>query len=95
MADTVEKSYGTAYLLNDLPIKVAAKTGTAQIEGNKKINAFFVGYFPDEALAEAGSSSDKQIAVLIIIENAKEGSSNAVPVAKDVFNWYYYNRIKK
>lgn len=94
MIDAVAKPYGTAYLLNDLPVKVAAKTGTAQIEGNKKINAFFVGYLPDEALAKTGVPLDKQIAILVLIENAEEGSLNAVPVAKDVFNWYYYNRIK-
>lgn len=84
MIDTVEKPYGTAYLLNGLPIKVAAKTGTAQIEGNKKINAFFVGYAPIE---------NPEIVILVMVENAKEGSLNAIPVAKDVFNWYYYNRI--
>ncbi|MEK7635968.1 MAG: penicillin-binding transpeptidase domain-containing protein [Patescibacteria group bacterium] len=95
MIDAVAKPYGTAYLLNDLPVKVAAKTGTAQIEGNKKINAFFVGYLPDEYLVETGVSLDKQIVVLIMIENAKEGSLNALPVAKDVFNWYYKNRISQ
>ena len=86
MIDAVAEPYGTAYSLNDLPIKAAAKTGTAQIEGNKKINAFFVGYAPVE---------NPEIAVLVMIENAKEGSLNSIPVAKDVFNWYYYNRIKK
>ncbi len=86
MIDTVKKSYGTAYLLADLPFPVAAKTGTAQIQGNTKINAFFVGYAPIE---------NPQIAILVLVENAKEGSLNAVPVAKDVLEWYYYNRIVK
>ncbi len=85
MVDVVEKSYGTAYLLNDLPVMVAAKTGTAQIEGNEKINAFFVGYAPTD---------NPQLVVLVLVENAREGSLNAVPIAKDVFNWYYYNRLK-
>ncbi len=86
MTDAVKKSYGTAYLLADLPFSVAAKTGTAQIESNTKINAFFVGYAPTE---------NPQIAILVLVENAKEGSLNAVPVAKDVLEWYYYNRIVK
>ncbi len=94
MADTVGKPYGTAYLLADLPLAVAGKTGTSQIESNTKINAFFVGYLPAEALAKAGAPLDKQIAILVLIENAREGGINAVPVAKDVFEWYYYNRIK-
>jgi len=84
MADTVRKSYGTAYLLSDLPLTVAAKTGTSQIQSNTKINAFFVGYAPVE---------NPQIAILVLVENAKEGSLNAVPIAKDVLNWYYYNRL--
>jgi len=84
MADAVSESYGTANLLSDLPISVAAKTGTAQIENNVKINAFFVGYLPAE---------NPQIAILVLVENAREGSLNAVPVAKDVLQWYYYNRI--
>ncbi len=84
LRDTVTKSYGTAYTLNDLPFPVSAKTGSSQVSNNTKTNAFFVGYAP---------SDDPQIAVLVLIENAKEGSLNAVPIAKDVFQWYYDNRI--
>ena len=87
MLDVVQKPYGTAYMLNGLPFKVAAKTGSAQIEMNTKVNAFFVGYGPVE--------NDKipSLAILVLIENAREGSLNAVPVAKDVFQWYYKNRL--
>lgn len=85
MRDVVSKPYGTAYLLNYLPISVAAKTGTAQVLNNEKLNAFFVGYAPYE---------DPQIAILILIEDAREGSLNTVPVAQDVFLWYYNHRIK-
>jgi penicillin-binding protein 2 len=85
MRDAVTKSYGTAYLLSSLPVEVAAKTGTAQIENNAKTNAFFVGYAPYK---------DPEIAILILVENAREGSSNTVPVAKDVMLWYYNNRLR-
>ncbi len=85
MVDTVSKDYGTAHLLNGLPFKIAAKTGSAQIQGNTKINASFVGYAP---------ADNPEIAILVLVENAREGSLNAVPVAKDVLEWYYYNRIK-
>ena len=91
--DVVGKSYGTAYALNDLPISVAGKTGTSQIQNKTKINAFFAGYLPAEALAKAGAPLDKQIAILVLIENAEEDSSSAVPVVKEVLRWYYYNRI--
>lgn len=95
MKDTVRQSYGTANFLSDLPFEVAAKTGTSQTSNNTKVNALFVGYIPTEALAKAGASPDKQIAILVLVENAKEGSLNVVPVGKDVLNWYYNNRIVK
>lgn len=82
----VTSNIGTAHLLNDLPVKVAAKTGSAQVQNNQSENAFFVGYAPYDK---------PQIALLILIEHSKEGSLNAVPIAKDVLAWYYENRIKK
>jgi len=84
MVDAVEKDYGTAHLLANIPIKIAAKTGSAQIQNNQKTNAFFVGYAP---------LPDPEIAILVLIEDAREGSLNAVPVAQKVFEWYYENRI--
>ena len=86
MLDTIRQPYGTAYLLHDLPFAVAAKTGTAQTNANTKINALFVGY---------GPVPQPQIAILVLIENAREGSLNVVPIAKDVFQWYYENRLQK
>lgn len=83
---TIESPEGTAHLMADLPFKVAGKTGTAQIGKNKLENAFFVGFAPVD---------DPQIALLILVENSKQGSLNAVPIAKDVLNWYYQNKIKK
>ena len=72
---------GSAYLLKDMPIKVAGKTGTAQVTNTfKKTNAWFTGFAPYE---------NPEIALAIIIEGAGEGSVAAVPVAKDVFEWYY------
>lgn len=78
---------GTVYFLKDLPIKVAGKTGTAQVSSNlnKKTNAWFTGFAPYE---------DSQIALAIVIEGAGEGSTAAVPVAKEVFQWYY-NQTQK
>lgn len=85
MRATVSSPLGTAYTMNDLPVQTCAKTGSAQIQNNAEENALFVGYAP---------CNDPQIAVLILIENSKQGSLNAVPIAKDVFNWYYNNRMK-
>lgn len=84
MRDAVAKNYGTANLLFDLPYRTAGKTGSAQVANKKKTNAFFVGYGPFD---------DPQIAILILVEDAKEGSLNAVPIAKDVLRWYYDHRL--
>ncbi len=84
LADAVVKSYGTANVLVGLPMSVAGKTGSAQIANNARTNAFFVGYAPSE---------DPEIAILILVENAKEGSVNTLPIAHDVLQWYYWNRL--
>lgn len=80
---------GSAWLLNDLPIKVAGKTGTAQVTNTfRKTNAWFTGFAPYD---------NPEIALAIIIEGAGEGSTAAVPVAKQVFEWYYnqnYDKLK-
>ncbi len=86
---TVTSPLGTANLLNDLPFPAAAKTGSAQVQNNTSENAFFVGYAPYDSSPQAA-----KIAVLVLVENSKEGSLNAVPIAKDVLNWYYENRLK-
>ena len=85
MKDTVDMPYGTAYLLHDIPMSIAAKSGTAQVQNNRKTNAFFVGYAP---------ADNPRIAILILIEDSLEGSLNATPVARDVLLWYYNNRLK-
>lgn len=88
MRDVVAQDYGTAYSLSALPFDVAAKTGTAQIADNSKTNAFFVGYGP------VGEGVQPELAILILVEDSKDGSTNTVPVARDVFQWYYENRMK-
>lgn len=81
----VQSPKGTANLLSSLPFSVGAKTGSAQIEGNRAENAFFVGYAPFES---------PKIAILVLVERAREGSLNALPIAKDVLQWYYEHRLK-
>ncbi len=84
MVEGVTSPLGTSYTLHDLPFPVCAKTGSAQVHDNSQENALFVGYAP---------CNNPQIALLILIENSKQGSLNAVPIAKQVLNWYYENRM--
>lgn len=86
MRAAVATPRGTAYTMHDLPVDACAKTGSSQVENNTQENALFVGYAPCD---------HPQIALLLLIENSKQGSLNAVPIAKDVLNWYYQNRMVK
>jgi len=85
MREGVAAPKGTSYTLHNLPFSVCAKTGSAQVQNNTQENALFVGYAP---------CNNPQIAILILIENSRQGSLNAVPVAGDVLDWYYKNRMK-
>ena len=71
---------GSAGLLSDLPVKVAGKTGTAQVAGQNQPNAWFVSFAPYD---------DPKIVLVILIENGGEGSAVAVPLAKEIYNWYF------
>ncbi len=85
MRQTITSPLGTIKSLIDLPFVVEAKTGTAQIQNNTKTNAIFVGYAP---------APDPAIALIVLVENSKEGSANTIPIAKDALRWYYENRLK-
>jgi len=71
---------GSARLLNDLPVAVAAKTGTAQVAGQKIYNSW----------ASAFAPYDKpQIVLVVLVEDAGEGHEVAIPVAKEVLSQYF------
>jgi len=85
MREVISSPLGTGYMLNALPLKVAGKSGTAELIKGKKFNSIFVAYAP----------SDKpQIVVLVLIEEAPEGILSATPVVYDILSWYYENRLK-
>jgi len=71
---------GSARQLNDLTIKVAGKTGTAQVGGNKLPHAWFIGFAPYD---------NPEIALTILIENGGEGSAVAVPLAKEIISFLF------
>jgi len=84
MVDAVTQPYGTAHMLADVPWSVAGKTGSAQISNNTKENAFAVAYAPVD---------NPQIAILVLIEDSRQGSLNAVPVVDAILKWYVENRV--
>lgn len=73
---------GTAYgVFNDFPIKVAAKTGTAESGWGKDIyHGVFIAFAP---------ADNPEIAFAGIIEEGYHGSTSAGPIAKAVFETYF------
>ena len=73
---------GTARSLSNLPFTCGGKTGTAQ-NPHGEPHAFFISFAPYE---------NPKIAVVVLIENGGEGSSVAVPVARDILNYWIVER---
>lgn len=76
-------TYGSARFLNSLALPVAGKTGTAQASIDKPTHAWFEGFGPYD---------NPTLAVVVLVENGGEGSSVAVPIARDIFEWWFANR---
>lgn len=74
MRDTVV--YGSGRALASLSVPIAGKTGTAQWRSDKPNHAWFTSFAP---------ADHPQIVVTVMIEEGVEGSSVAVPVAKDIY----------
>ena len=71
---------GSASSLSNLSVEVAGKTGTAQFGNKGETHAWFVGYTPYQ---------DPEIVIVILVEAGGEGHTAAVPVAKEILNWYF------
>lgn len=71
---------GSARNMADLPVSIAAKTGTAQFLNNQKTHAWFECYAPYE---------NPQIAVIVMVEGGGGGNEIAAPVAKEILNYYF------
>ena len=73
---------GSAQSLSGILRPVAGKTGTAQFGSDGKSHAWFIGFAP---------FNNPNLAIVVLIEGGGEGSSAAVPVAKEVLEWYFGN----
>lgn len=71
---------GTAQTLKDMPVAVAGKTGTAQYGTENKTHGWFISFAPYD---------NPTIAMAIIVEGGGEGNSSALPVTKEVYDWYF------
>ncbi|MDO8495488.1 MAG: penicillin-binding protein 2 [bacterium] len=72
---------GTGQLLGNLPVKIAAKTGTAEVvSGAKVLNSLLVAYGPYE---------NPEIAISVVIENIGPHQGLALQAAKKFLEWYF------
>jgi len=74
---------GTARLLAQVPVPVAAKTGTAQNVPGKPPHAWVTAFAP---------ADDPEIAVVVMVEHAGEGATVAVPITNEILKWYFSHR---
>ena len=77
--------WGSAVRLNQLPVEVAAKTGTAQTgrkdrEGKDFLYTWTTIFAPYE---------NPEIVLTVVIEDVKEGTLAVLPIMQEVLGWYY------
>ncbi|MBU3942702.1 hypothetical protein KKA24_01820 [Patescibacteria group bacterium] len=75
-------SDASSVTLNSLPVKVAAKTGTAQTPVSNLFHNWASVFAPYE---------DPEIVLVIMIENVKDLQAAALPTVKNILQ-YYFNR---
>ena len=72
-------------LFSKVPVIVAGKTGTAQINANEPNHALFVSYAPYDS---------PKISVAVVMPNAFT-SSNAASLASNVYQYYFDEKARK
>ena len=78
--------YGSATILNDLPVKAAAKTGTAELSKKDRYHNWVTVFAPYD---------NPKIVLTIVVEEVKGIHLAALPVAREVLKWYFQEEDKK
>ncbi len=85
MCNVTTQDYGTAeFVFRDSPLQaigVCGKTGTAQDLPRPTTHAWFGAYAPKD---------DPEIAIIVMVENAGEGSAVAAPIVKTILEYYFF-----
>lgn len=74
---------GSARSLNDLPVPVAGKTGTAEWNDAALPHAWFTGFAPYDR---------PRLVITVLLESSGGGDAVAVPVAREFLSWYFTHR---
>jgi len=72
--------YGSSRILSDLPVKAAAKTGTAQTEKKEHYHNWVTVFAPYD---------DPQIVITVLVEYVPQEQVAALPAAKEILSWYF------
>lgn len=71
---------GTAKLLQDLPVSVAAKTGTAEVIKGQRVNVLFTAFAPAES---------PEISITVLVEGSTSNQGYATRTAHEFMKWYF------
>lgn len=71
---------GTAQIFKDFPVKIAAKTGTAEVQKGKTVNSLFTMFSPYE---------NPDFTMTILVEGATTQQGLAIRAAHNVLKWYF------
>jgi penicillin-binding protein 2 len=71
---------GTAQILKDLPVKVAAKTGTAEVVKHQSINSLFTVFAP---------AANPELTMTVLVEGSASNEGYAIRIANEVLKWYF------
>ncbi|TFG35628.1 MAG: hypothetical protein E4H47_01040 [Parcubacteria group bacterium] len=85
MRQGVTSPNGSSFVLNSLPVSVAAKTGTAQTGRKTSDNKDYL----DSWIGVFAPYDDPQIVLVGVVEGVKEGQVAALPIASSVLEWYF------
>ena len=83
MRMAVSPKAGTIPFLNNLPVKVAAKTGTAQTPKDEVYHNWVVAFAPYD---------DPEIVIVVLVENVKGEHIIAQKAAREILEWYFKNK---
>lgn len=71
---------GSARRLNTMPIALAGKTGTAQLDSGEDVtHAWFTSYGPIES---------PNLVITVLLEEGGKGDVDAIPVAEEIWQWW-------
>jgi len=85
MREVVASGTACCKIEQEVPVKVAGKTGTAETdpENNKKPNAWFTSFAPYD---------NPRVVTVILIEGSGEGAQYAAPATRELLKWYFTHR---